>query len=61
MLLYKERWAGPWIECHVHLGARSSQRVEGFHANLKKIIERPGRMLHTFQSIHEYLDTAVST
>ncbi|KAG2220214.1 hypothetical protein INT45_002806 [Circinella minor] len=58
MLLYKERWAGPWIECHVHLGARSSQRVEGFNANLKKIIERPGRMLHTFQSIHEYLDTA---
>ncbi|KAI9467539.1 hypothetical protein BDB00DRAFT_880534 [Zychaea mexicana] len=32
---YKKRWAGPWAEEHMHLGARSTRRIEGAHAALK--------------------------
>ncbi|KAI9489993.1 hypothetical protein BDB00DRAFT_576742 [Zychaea mexicana] len=57
---YEKRWAGPWVEEYMLLGARSTQRIEGAHTALKDILGKAGRMLHWFKSFHKYLCSSVS-
>ncbi|KAI8136352.1 hypothetical protein BJV82DRAFT_584623 [Fennellomyces sp. T-0311] len=53
---YKEKWGGPWTEKLMHLGARSSQRVEGTHWSIKSILSTPGKLSKLFKSIRIYLE-----
>ncbi|KAI8146423.1 hypothetical protein BJV82DRAFT_665383 [Fennellomyces sp. T-0311] len=40
----------------MHLGARSSQRVEGTHWSIKSILNTPGKLSKLFKSIRIYLE-----
>ena len=57
---YKEKWGGPWGEKHMHIGARTTQRIEGFHAGIKHIIGTAGGIMKLFTSMHEWLLAHVS-
>ncbi|CDH61072.1 transcription factor far1-related partial [Lichtheimia corymbifera JMRC:FSU:9682] len=54
---YRQKWGGPWAEQYAHFGSRTTQRVEGAHWQLKRILNTPGKLLQLFRSYHMYLKT----
>ena len=60
MLAYQEEWAAPWATNRVNLGVRSSQRVEGTHAVIKEILQKPGNISTVINAIHIFLEEKVA-
>jgi len=38
-IIHKEKFASPWVDQHMHLGNKTTSRVEGCHAVMKKYIQ----------------------
>lgn len=55
----RDSGGGPWAEKYVHLSARTTQSVEGAHANIKANLRKSGLMMHLFETTHNYLLAAV--
>ncbi|KAF7721574.1 hypothetical protein EC973_004480 [Apophysomyces ossiformis] len=51
VLQYKHKWSGPYAEKYLHLGARSTQHVEGTHWQIKETLQTTRNLVKTFNAI----------